>query len=132
MRVQLNLLVDTHIVIWSLIEPEKISTNFLRDIVEPKNQVWVSSISLWEMVTKMKIGKLKLEEGFYDQVLEQGFQILPFEANHALRVFDLPLHHKDPFDRGLLAQASCEKFKLFTADTTLAIYDKSVAVILMD
>lgn len=128
----MNLLVDTHIVIWSLLEPEKISPNFIRDIVSPANQIWVSSITVWEIVTKIKVGKLTLEEGFCDQISGQGFQIVPFESSHALRVLNLPLHHRDPFDRGLMAHASFEKFKFYTADRTLSLYSDQLDLVMMD
>lgn len=118
--------------IWSLLEPEKISPNFIRDIVSPANQIWVSSITVWEIVTKIKVGKLTLEEGFCDQISGQGFQIVPFESSHALRVLNLPLHHRDPFDRGLMAHASFEKFKFYTADRTLSLYSDQLDLVMMD
>ena len=84
------------------------------------------------MVTKINVGKLSLEDGFCDKILSQGFRIMPFESNHALRILDLPLHHKDPFDRGLMAHASFEKFKFYTADRALAKYGNQLDVVMMD
>lgn len=129
-RDQLNLLIDTHIVVWSLIEPEKISDKAMQLLVSSENEVWVSSLSVWEMVTKIQIGKMALEKGFEKEITRQGFSFLPFETKHSLKIHDLPLHHRDPFDRGLIAQAAVEKFKFLTADQTLHSYREEVDLIM--
>lgn len=116
---------------WSILEPERIENDVLKLIVDPENQIWFSAISIWEIVTKIQVGKLGLEKGFEDAIAEQGFQYLPFETAHALRVFDLPLLHRDPFDRALLGQAAQERFRFLTADKTLGLYQGEVDLLMM-
>lgn len=99
-------------------------------LVSSENEVWVSSLSIWEIVTKIQIGKMALDNGFEKEITRQGFSFLPFEAKHSLKIHDLPLHHRDPFDRGLIAQAAVEKFKFLTVDRILHSYHKEVDLIM--
>jgi PIN domain nuclease of toxin-antitoxin system len=118
----LNLLLDTQIVVWSLNEPERLSKTAQEALISPSNQIWVSAISIWEMVIKTQIGKLRMPENVIRGIEKQRFGLLSFTAEHGLQVTNLPLHHSDPFDRALLAQAATEDLKLVTADDGLGKY----------
>jgi PIN domain nuclease of toxin-antitoxin system len=128
----LNLLIDTHILLWSLNEPERLSAVCREALESPQNQVWVSSISVWELTIKAKIGKIRFPEGLFDAIEAQGMQPLPFTIAHAAEVAILPLHHHDPFDRALLAQASKEKLRFVTADKVIRQYAKHVNLLNVD
>ena len=127
----MNLLLDTHIVIWTLGGFDRLSETTVKLIESPNNQVFVSSVSLWEIVTKVQIGKLTIPGGFLDSIRSQGFEILDFSERHAIQILKLPLHHRDPFDRALLAQASHEKFKFVTVDSALEQYRDDVDLLMM-
>lgn len=131
MRGQLNLLVDTHILIWALGRTEALSSKASEMLQSVDNQVWVSAVSLWEIVIKVQTGKLKVPDHFEQAIQKQGFQLLPFSPEHALAVTNLPLYHRDPFDRALLAQAAHENFKFLTADRVLSTYKDQVDLVLM-
>lgn len=118
----MNLLLDTHILLWSLSEPGRLSSGHKQALVSPENQVWVSSISVWEISIKTQIGKLKVPDEFLDSINEQGFRQLPFSFEHGLEVQKLPLLHRDPFDRGLMAQAKADNLTLVTADPQIRQY----------
>ncbi|MBI1332516.1 MAG: type II toxin-antitoxin system VapC family toxin [Armatimonadetes bacterium] len=127
----MNLLVDTRILVWTLLEPERIPRAFEHVLVDPSNEIWYSSLSVWEIVTKIQIGKMSLGRDFETAIKAQGLKYLPFESRHALKQFDLPLHHRDPFDRGLMAQAAYERLKLMTSDQTLRQYADNVDLIMV-
>jgi len=87
--------------------------------------LWISAVVVWEVAIKAGIGRLKLSrppEDFFPLMLAQGFRALPISVDHALAVRKLPLHHNDPFDRMLVAQAQCEELTLVTADPKIAAY----------
>lgn len=131
MRGELNLLVDTHILLWTLNEPSRLSQACREALEMSDNQVWVSSISLWEIWTKEKLGKLKVPPGIVPAIASQQMQILKFSAEHAFAAANLPLHHRDPFDRALLAQASVEKLRFVTADKALRLYEPKISLLFM-
>jgi PIN domain nuclease of toxin-antitoxin system len=91
--------------------------------------VWVSAASVWEMRTKASLGKIRPPAGLIDLIDESGFERLAITFDHAAEVGTLPLHHRDPFDRMLVAQARLEGMTLATADAALAGYDVPLLVI---
>lgn len=107
----MNLLLDTHALLWALISPEKLSANARRAITDPHNAVFVSAISFWEIALKTGIGKLTLvgtdAEGLLDAAESQGFTLLPLEPRLAAGFSKPPPfpQHRDPFDRMLIWQA---------------------------
>ena len=125
-RGPLNLLVDTHILLWSLAEPEKLTQPCRVALTDPENQIWVSAVSVWEIVIKAQRGKLQIPNDWAAGIKAQDFQVLSFEARHALAVSGLPLHHQDPFDRALLAQARSENLRLVTADADMKRYRSEI------
>jgi PIN domain nuclease of toxin-antitoxin system len=122
-----NFLIDTHILLWMLNEPERLTTSQQSLLKDPDNFVVVSTISLCEIGIKYATGKLRLPttpELFFPPHLQQpGMELLPVLAPHGLRLHQLPLHHRDPFDRILISQAIVEKLPLMTADAQFASYD---------
>jgi PIN domain nuclease of toxin-antitoxin system len=115
-----NYLIDTHILLWWLFNDPKLNAE-CRDIIRnPDCRILVSSVSAWEIATKYRIGKLpeakQIVEG-YSQILHQAkFIELPITSAHALRAGSLPIVHRDPFDRMIMAQAEIESVPVITYD----------------
>lgn len=122
----MKVLLDTHALLWAYWGDQQMSTEAVRLISDPANRVLVSPASHWEIAIKMKTGKLTLRESFVEfvrhAVFDNGFEILPIEPNHTALVSQLPFHHKDPFDRLLVAQALAEGVPLVSADTAIDAY----------
>ncbi|MGB3693405.1 MAG: type II toxin-antitoxin system VapC family toxin [Spirulinaceae cyanobacterium] len=126
----MKLLLDTQCWLWWFTQPEKLADNVIEQIADETNEVWFSVASVWEMAIKVSIGKLPLPEPIDDYVSTRmrtlGARSLEITANHALRVAALPLHHRDPFDRMLIAQAQLEDMTLVSADSTFNLYQVSL------
>lgn len=118
----MNLLLDTHILLWWLDDNASLSVNAREAIADTSNLVIVSAAVIWEIRIKQAIGKLKIAPNFYDVIKEQGFEMLPITSDHAYGVGDLPKHHRDPFDRLLIAQAILEGFTIVTHDAIFNNY----------
>jgi PIN domain nuclease of toxin-antitoxin system len=125
-----NLLIDTHVVLWAALDPEQLHRDCRAALEDGTNQVQVSAVSAWEMALKQSLGKLELArpaEHWLPEVLRKtGFEILSVELEAALRVRALPWHHKDPFDRLLIAQALHGGLTVATRDPRFAAYGVSV------
>jgi PIN domain nuclease of toxin-antitoxin system len=122
----MNLLLDTHALLWWMDNSKHLGRRALANLKDPKNYVWISSVCIWEASIKISIGRLKLSAPLERRIqleLEQGFRSLPVTFAHAFAVGRLPLHHNDPFDRLLIAQAQCENLTLLTADPWMDAYD---------
>ena len=113
-------LIDTQILLWGALDPERLSSEASRIIRD--ETVYVSAASLWEIETKQQIGKLTLDVDIAAHVRAFGFQELPVTWRHAQAIGRLPLIHRDPFDRILAAQALADDLTLVTADRDLARY----------
>lgn len=120
------MLLDTHCWLWWLVEPERLSETVLSAITAGDNELWLSVASIWEISIKFKAGKLKLPQApeilIPQQMQADRLLALSITSAHAIKAATLPLHHKDPFDRMLIAQAQLEKFLLLTDDTAFASY----------
>ena len=121
----MNLLLDTHILLWAAARPEKLSRKTLRLFDDPDNTLVFSAASLWEIFIKQSLGRddfdvnaRQLRRG----LLDNGYNELSVTSIHALALDDLPPLHKDPFDRMLLAQSRVEGFMLLTADKQILQY----------
>lgn len=115
----MNVLLDTHAVIWFLTEDDQLPKNVKIFIQNRSNPCYVSIASLWEMAIKHSIGKLDLNTSLVnilDLITESGFEILPIKPQHLLALTDLPFHHRDPFDRLNIGQAFSEGFKVVSSD----------------
>lgn len=107
-------------------EPKKLSGLGRELVSAPENTVFLSAVSMWEIRIKESIGKLELPLKFAEQVAELGFEDLPLTTQHTETLRELPLLHRDPFDRILIAQAKAEGLKLLSADSRLAGYGEFV------
>ena len=120
----MRLLLDTHALLWWLAGSAQLSTA-AREAVE-SNDSYVSAASAWEISTKARLGKLPgaahLAFGFADQVRREGFLALPISLQHAERAGNLPGHHRDPFDRMLIAQAQADNMVLVSNETLFDAY----------
>jgi PIN domain nuclease of toxin-antitoxin system len=122
----MRLLLDSHVLLWWLDGAERLSGEAVTAIGSSDNDVLVSAASLWELMIKQSIGKLKVEGDLRQHAKEQWFHELPVTGRHAAEVAFLPWHHGDPFDRMLVAQARCEGLTLVTVDHAVQEYDVSV------
>ena len=119
----MKLLLDTHIFLWALSEPNRLSQKQVIAMEDPTNTVYVSSISITEIAIKASLGKLELVFDPLDAAERSGFEMLDFSAKDALLLKDLPFHHRDPFDRMLIAQAISRKLIIATQDSIIDQYD---------
>lgn len=126
----MRLLLDTHVFIWMMIDDTRLSATAKTALADPANQLWLSAASVWEMSIKVGIGKLTLADPLpsfvSDGLVKARASELPVTIRHALRVATFPLHHTDPFDRIIAAQALDESMSLVTADAKLAPYGVSI------
>ncbi|HEX3131586.1 MAG TPA: type II toxin-antitoxin system VapC family toxin [Thermoanaerobaculia bacterium] len=120
-----QLLLDTHVFLWWRGEPSRLSSE-ARTRSSNAAVVFVSVASAWETAIKASIGRLEIPESLESGVLDSGFEKLLISFSHAERVASLPLHHRDPFDRMLVAQAQAEGLTLVTHDRVLAPYDVEI------
>ena len=120
----MRLLLDTHVVIWwdSGARLSKASSKAIREA----DQVYVSAVSGWEIAIKAALGRIRTTRDMTEVVAESGFEELPVRLAHCRTLLELPDHHRDPFDRMLVAQARSENLKLVTRDRTLHAYDIDV------
>jgi PIN domain nuclease of toxin-antitoxin system len=122
----MRLLLDTHAFLFAISSPELLTAKGRRLLTTPDVERWVSPVSLWEIAIKVHIGKLAmpLEGSFYAQHLRAlSAQTLAVDLRHSLAHLGLPLHHKDPFDRLLIAQAREEGLTLMTRDEAFKAYE---------
>jgi len=118
----MNLLLDTHVLLWWLDDHPTLSRKAKAAIADGKNLVFVSAVIIWEIRIKQALGKLEIPRNFRRVLDDQPFEILDITVEHAHAVEDLPAHHRDPFDRMLVAQAKVEGLTLVTRDIRLKKY----------
>lgn len=118
----MNLLLDTHVILWWLNDEPSLSQKARKAIADGRNLVFVSAVSVWEIRIKESLGKLKLPADFKSVLAGQPFEHLAVTVEHAHAIKDLPDYHRDPFDRMLVAQARAEGFTLVTRDAHLKKY----------
>jgi len=122
----MRLLLDTQIVYWFYYEKRNVPQRAY-DLMNEAQTVFVSAASVWEMAIKVRIGKLNANPRQMTQLMEAaGFDELPVFSRHTMQVADMPLHHADPFDRLLVAQAVSEQLNLVTTDALLKQYSSLV------
>ena len=118
-----RILLDTNVVVWLLLgDRASVSADAVRALEDASNEVALSAASVWEIAVKRSLGKLTIPDGWARVLARLGFAPMPVTAVHAEAVEQLPWHHRDPFDRLLVAQASVERCALVTADRRLAAY----------
>jgi len=122
-----RLLLDTHCWLWMQVSPERFSARAAALLADPANELFFSAASSWEIAIKYSLGKLPLPSppSLYvsTRLRDGGVSPLPIEHAHALRAAELPRHHRDPFDRLLVAQAQLDKLALVTVDEQFAPYE---------
>lgn len=118
----MRLLLDTQVLIWTLTNPKRLSEQARTAIAEGENRVFVSLATPWEMAIKTALGKLAPPEDLEEQLREQRFELLSIALRHTRAVASLPLHHRDPFDRMLIAQAQVDRMTLVTTDRQIRRY----------
>ncbi len=132
----MNYLIDTHVLIWALLEPAKLNKKIERVLTEPKNNIFVSSVSLWEISLKFSLRKLSLIDFMPNQlpamIQETGFILIDMEAKDAATFYRLEKidDHLDPFDRMLIWQSICRNMTLISVDRHFGDYSRFGAKVL--
>jgi PIN domain nuclease of toxin-antitoxin system len=121
--------VDTHILLWWLTDNPLLSRRALDLIADPSNVVFVSAVTLWEIRLKQSVGKLQVPLNLEERLAGESFESLPLLASHTREVASLPWHHRDPFDRLLIAQSRVAKLRLLTSDEIVGNYGECVLFI---
>jgi PIN domain nuclease of toxin-antitoxin system len=123
----LNLLLDTHVLIWWIENSRRLGRQSNAIIQDDRTTIWISAASIWEISIKAAIDRLDVAPAFIEKLPQEmdrsGFRTLVIDFEHAFAVRHLPLHHGDPFDRMLVAQAQCERLTLLSADPKIRAYD---------
>ena len=122
----MRLLLDTHALLWAVAEPEELLDSARAEIASGQNQVSFSASSIWEIAMKSSAGRLEVPSDLVEQVVERNYAALDITVEHAVAAGYLPPHHRDPFDRMLIAQAQRERLTVVTRDPRFALYDVEV------
>ncbi|HWI00939.1 MAG TPA: type II toxin-antitoxin system VapC family toxin [Propionibacteriaceae bacterium] len=119
----MRLLLDTHVLLWWGTDDPRLPGSWRPILTDPTHDVFVSSVSMAEIAIKASLGKLSAPRDLFGGLEEQGFAILSLSFDHAAQLWDLPWHHRDPFDRMLVAHARVEGLIVVTVDPAFAAYD---------
>jgi PIN domain nuclease of toxin-antitoxin system len=122
----LRLLLDTHVALWWVSGDDRLSDEAARQITDDTNQLLLSAAVVWEIAVKRSLGKLAATDEYLSLLLDAGVQALAINLDHAAAVERLPWHHRDPFDRLLVAQAEIERAAIISRDEALAAYEVPV------
>ena len=124
----MSLLLDTHIYLWWLNDDKKLPQT-LSKLIQNADRVYVSTVSIWEIGIKIKLGRFDADmNAIINGISACNFHELPLVSEHVRHLMQLPVHHTDPFDRMLIAQARCGPLHFLTADQTLTSYSELVVV----
>jgi len=119
----MKIIIDTHIFLWAISEPDKIGMRQHATLETATNIIYVSSISIVELMIKSSLGKLQINFDPIEIAKHSGFEMLDFSAQDAMQLKGMPFHHKDPFDRMLIAQSQARGFAIMTEDRMFRRYD---------
>jgi len=122
----MRLLLDTHVLLWWLADSPDLGLGHRKLVSDRRNTCYVSAVTVWEISIKVGLGKLEVPTNYLDVIRSQGFVELPISWNHAQSVKKLPDHHRDPFDRLLVAQCAEEGLILLSVDENIRKYGVSV------
>lgn len=118
-----RLLLDTNVAVWLLLgDRDSVSRRAEKTLMDERNVLSLSAVSVWEIAIKRSLGKLRIDPGWMRALTQLDFNPVPVTFEHAEHVEQLPWHHRDPFDRLLIAQASLEEHALVSADSRMAAY----------
>ncbi len=122
----MKVLLDTHAFLWLITDDDRLSENARQTFLNTENSLFFSAASLWEICIKKSLGKISLKDGWFQTIQEEmeinTIRWLPIEMTHCAEVTELPFHHRDPFDRMLIAQAIVEDIQLLSRDSRLSDY----------
>jgi PIN domain nuclease of toxin-antitoxin system len=122
----MKVLLDTHAFLWLITDDERLSEKAQKTFLNSNNRLFFSVASLWEICIKKSLGKISLESEWVQTIHKEmeinAIQWLPIEMPHCVKVSELPFHHRDPFDRMLIAQAMAEDMQLLSRDSRLSAY----------
>lgn len=122
----MNVLLDTHAFLWLVTGDDRLSETARKTFLNQENSLFFSAASYWEICIKMSMGKISLKSGWFQTIQNEmeinAIQWLPIEMTHCAKVIKLPFHHRDPFDRMLVAQAITEKMQLLSRDSRFLAY----------
>ncbi|MBI5895995.1 MAG: type II toxin-antitoxin system VapC family toxin, partial [Desulfobacterales bacterium] len=120
-------LLDTHSFLWMIADDDRLSDTARETFLDPRSGLFFSAASLWEICIKKSLGKISLRsnwlQAIQDEIMTNAIHWLPIEILHCAEVTELPFHHRDPFDRLLIAQAMVEKMCVLSRDNQLSTYD---------
>lgn len=123
----MNVLLDTHAFLWAIADDKKLSKTARKTFLDPGNRLFFSAVSMWEICIKISLEKLSLKRGWLKKIQNEmsmnAVQWLPVEMQHCVELTKLPFHHRDPFDRMLVAQARAEDLQVLSRDVRLSAYD---------
>ena len=119
----MKILMDTHIFLWAVSNPDKLSDRWRFELESQANQVYLSAVSVAEIMIKSSIGKLNVNFDPVDIAEKSGFDLLDLTVKDALLLKDMPFHHRDPFDRMLIAQGVQNRMYIMTDDSKFRLYD---------
>ena len=122
----MKILLDTHVLLWLLSDDARLTAEMRESFLDLDNQLYLSIVSLWEMTIKVSLGKLELADKWLDVVQQEltfnNIHWLPIDVAHCTTLETLPFHHRDPFDRMLVAQAMTEKMAIMSNDARIKDY----------
>jgi len=118
----MNIIIDTHVFLWALSEPGKLNNAKRAALEDLTNTIYVSAVTIAELMIKTSIGKLEITFDPVEMAKESGFALLDFSSEAALLLKDLPFHHRDPFDRMLVVQSISNNYPIMTQDPKIAQY----------
>jgi PIN domain nuclease of toxin-antitoxin system len=119
----MNIIIDTHIFLWALSDSSKLIDSKRSVLEDLSNTIYVSAVSIAELMIKASLKKLQIDFDPVAIAKESGFALLDFNGEAALLLKDMPFHHKDPFDRMLIAQSSSNNYPIMTEDPKISLYD---------
>ena len=126
----MRLLLDTHVLVWCLSGDRKLPPATAELIRDPATDVYFSAVSLWEVAIKSALGKMRADaNAMLTYLVDEGFKEIPVMARHTVETVTLPMHHRDPFDRLLVAQSRLESLRLLTNDKVMALYGEPVVLV---
>ena len=119
----MKIIIDTHIFLWLIFETKKVKAKQMKYLEDRSNTVYLSAMSIAEMMIKKSIGHLEIEFDMLEMIDKMGLEILDFDAKSALHLGALPFHHRDPFDRMIISQAITNGYRLMSEDQKFKMYD---------
>ena len=126
----MRLLLDTHVLVWCLSGDRKLPPATAELVRDPATDVYFSAVSIWEVAIKSALGKMRVDANvMLKYLVDEGFKELPVMARHTVATATLPMHHRDPFDRLLVAQSRMESLRLLTDDKIMALYGEPVVLV---